>query len=194
MSLALRFRCSTFTVAVILGLSQSTLAGEWSGAPVEASSSRYGPGAVYARIPEKDEFGRDQLAMFRLWNPDPVALHESNLAALNPVLASIIRKAQADNPELRFVIGSGKRDPALQHKAMAWGWSKTPESPHQSGDAVDLWPLDADGHVHFDPKAQRAVGAAMARAAAALGARLRWGGHFQSFRNGDRSHFELVDP
>ena len=85
----------------------------------------YGPGGVYAKIPARDEFGRDQLAMFREWNPDPVGNNEANLRALNPALARVIAKAQADNPELPFVIGSGLRDPQLQAKAVAWGWSRT---------------------------------------------------------------------
>lgn len=155
----------------------------------------YGPGDVYANIPEKDEFGRDQLAMFREWNPDPVGNHEANLEAINPSLARVVRKAQADNPELRFVIGSGKRDYGLQRKAFAWGWSKTQGGPHQSGDAVDLWPLDADGRVSFDPRTLSRVGAVMRKAAAELGVPIRWGGNFHSFRDRDRSHFELApDP
>lgn len=152
----------------------------------------YGPGDVYANVPETDDRGRDQIAMFRAWNPDPVGSHEANLAAINPVLARVVRKAQADNPRLRFVIGSGKRDARLQRAAVAWGWSRTRASPHQSGDAVDLWPLDAFGRVDFDPALQNRVGAAMKKAAAELGVPLRWGGGFQSFKHRDRSHFELV--
>ena len=36
-----------------------------SGAPDLTNSRLYGPGDVYANIPVKDEYGRDQLAMFR---------------------------------------------------------------------------------------------------------------------------------
>jgi hypothetical protein len=87
-------------------------------------------GGVYGRIPVKDELGRDQRAMFRTWNPDPVQNHMSNLKALDPALAKVVRKAQADNPDLRFVIGSGLRDGRLQRQAIAWGWSKALDSPH----------------------------------------------------------------
>jgi hypothetical protein len=153
-----------------------------------------GPRGVYARIPARDEFGRDQLAMFRLWNPDPVGSHDANLSALDARLAAVVRKAQADNPELSFVIGSGRRGRSLQRQAFLWGWSKTPYGPHQSGKAVDLWPLDPQGRVHFDPSAQNAIGKAMKKAAAELGVDLRWGGGFQSFKNRDRSHFELAGP
>jgi hypothetical protein len=130
--------------------------------------------------------------MFREWNPDPLGNHEANLEDLNPSLARVIRKTQADNPELRFVIGSGRRNDALQRKALAWGWSRTRYSNHQSGDAVDLWPLDAHGRVTFDPATQSRIGAAMKKAAAELQVSLRWGGGFQSFKHRDRSHFELA--
>ncbi|HEX2554740.1 MAG TPA: M15 family metallopeptidase [Microvirga sp.] len=151
-----------------------------------------GPGGVYANIPPRDEFGRDQLAMFREWNPDPIGRHQANLQAIDPALAAVVRKVEADHPGLRFVIGSGLRGEALQRKAVAWGWSGTPDSPHRAGQAVDLWPLDDRGRVLFDPAAQARIAAAMKQAAAALGVRIRWGGTFRGFRHGDRSHFELV--
>jgi peptidoglycan LD-endopeptidase CwlK len=157
-----------------------------------SNSPLYGPGDVYANIPEKDEFGRDQLAMFREWNSDPVGNHAANLKAINPSLAKVVRKAQVDNPRLRFVTGSGKRDYKMQQKAVAWGWSNTRDSHHRSGDAVDLWPLDAKGRVHFDPTTQSRVGAAMKKAAKELGVSIRWGGNFHGFKDMDRSHFELA--
>ncbi|MGO4573342.1 M15 family metallopeptidase [Microvirga sp. 2TAF3] len=162
--------------------------------PDASTSPFYGPGGVYAKIPTRDEYGRDQLAMFRAWNPDPTGNHEANLEAINPMLAHVVRKAQVDNPGLRFVIGSGKRDDKLQRRAVAWGWSKTQESPHRSGNAVDLWPLDREGRVYFDPQTQSRIAVALKKAAAELGVAIRWGGHFHGFKDRDRSHFELVPP
>jgi peptidoglycan LD-endopeptidase CwlK len=150
------------------------------------------PGGVYARIPARDEYGRDQLAMFSVWNPDPVGNHTANLQSLSPMLAKVVRKAQVENPDLRFVIGSGRRDEKLQRQALAWGWSRTRGSLHRSGDAVDLWPLDPEGHVYFDRLAQDRIAAVLKKAAAELGVPIRWGGYFHSFKNMDRSHFELV--
>jgi len=165
----------------------------WRASPaVFGDSQLYGPGGIYARIPAIDEFGRDQLAMFREWNPDPLANHEGNLRALHPTLAKVVRKAQADNPGLRFVIGSGRRDRKLQRRAVAWGWSLTRASAHRSGKAVDLWPLDPQGRVIFDPGAQNRIAAALKRAASELGVSLRWGGHFDGYKHMDRSHFELA--
>ena len=193
-----------FLALVLLGLgffsvSQDSRAQVNPGAGAQSSSGMvvhplHGPDGVYAKIPARDEFGRDQIAMFHAWNPDPVGQHQANLRALNPILAEIVRKAQADNPGQRFVIGSGKRNGRLQRMALAWGWSRTQSSPHQSGDAVDLWPLDREGKVVFDRAAQNRIASAMKKAAAELGVSLRWGGHFHSFKNADRSHFELVRP
>jgi hypothetical protein len=160
--------------------------------PILSAGTRYGPDNVYAKIPERDEFGRDQLSMFNDWNSDPVGRNEASLRAINPTLAKVVRAARLVDPGLRFVIGSGKRDDRLQRKAVAWGWSRTPYSPHLRGDAVDLWPLDADGHIDFDPTAQIRIGAAMKKAAAAQGVPIRWGGTFHGFKDRDRSHFELV--
>ncbi len=162
--------------------------------PDAASHTLDGPRNVYGRIPARDEYGRDQLAMFRAWNPDPVGNHEANLRTLNPALAEVVRKAQADNPDLRFVIGSGRRDGRMQRMAVAWGWSRTQDSPHRSGDAVDLWPLDPEGHVYFEPGIQTRIAAMVRKAATELGVPLRWGGHFHGFKDMDRSHFELSLP
>ena len=147
---------------------------------------------VYGNIPEIDDRGREQRPMFRLWNPDPIGNHEAHLGAINPRLAAVVRKAERDNPGLRFVVGSGRRDPALQRVALAWGWSRTPGSLHETGDAVDLWPLDPGGRVTFDPALQDRVAAAMKRAALELGVPLRWGGHFCGYKGRDRSHFEIA--
>ena len=177
-------------------LFQGAFANEESAHPSRSASASISsvsvPDDVYANIPKKDDFGRDQLAMFRRWNPDPVGLHETNLKAINPMLARVVRRAQADHPEVLFVIGSGRRDAKQQREAVAWGWSKTLYSPHRSGNAVDLWPLDPQGRVLFDKPSHSRVNAAMRQAAASLGVSIRWGGHFQSFKDTDRSHFELV--
>jgi len=78
--------------------------------------------------------------------------HEATLRTLNSALARLVRKAQADNPGLRFVIGWGRRDGRLQRMAVAWGWSRTQDSPHRSGNMVDLLPLDRAGRFSLIPR------------------------------------------
>lgn len=159
---------------------------------------RFGPNGVYAAIPPVDDRGRDQLSMFRAWNPDPLGNHARHLATVRPELAATVRKALADNPGLRFVVGSGLRSQAEQRQAELWGWS--PRHPfsanpayrkHVDGSAVDLWPLDTENRVVFSARLQRSVGAAMKRAARELGVRLLWGGEWRGRR--DLTHFELRD-
>src|SRR6516162_5660458 len=66
------------------------------------------------------------------------------------------------------------------------------------GNVVDLWPVDAQGRVNFDPAAQARINSAMQAAAAKLGVNVRWGGlqseggANQSFR--DAPNFQLMNP
>jgi muramidase (phage lysozyme) len=153
-------------------------------------AGRFGPGDVYSRIPERDGRGEDQISKFLRWNPDPVGNHEANLNSVEPSLAQVVRRAQQANPNLRFVVGSGKRDAELQKEAVRWGWSRTEDSNHLDGNAVDIWPVDEQGRVFFEEGTQRAIAKAIKGAAAEMGVSLRWGGNFKSFR--DLPHFELV--
>ena len=160
------------------------------GGATPQKAGRFGPGDVYANIPEKDSRGEDQIAKFIKWNPDPVGNHEKNLNSVDTSLASVIRKAQADNPDLKFVVGSGKREADQQDDAVKAGWSKTQDSNHLRGEAVDLWPLDEKGRVIFDPKKQAAIGAAIKKAAAEAGVKINWGGDWKGFK--DLPHFEVA--
>lgn len=145
--------------------------------------------AAYAKIPDVDGGGKaGQIAKFIEWNSDPVGNHEANLQSINPTLADVVRRAQQSSG-VRFVIGSGKRDAALQKKAVEWGWSKTYDSDHLSGDAVDLWPLDEDGAVNFDGKLQAQIVEAMKQAAKELGVSLDVGANWKRFK--DKPHFAL---
>lgn len=157
----------------------------------------YGPGAVYANIPLVDDRGRDQLAMFRTWNPDPIGNHERNLAGVRPELAAVVRKALADNPGLHFVVGSGVRSMGEQAQAERWGWSPARGGglgaalrKHIDGAAVDLWPLDRQNRVTFSPGPQQQVAAAVLRAGRELGVALSWGGQWRHRK--DPTHIELV--
>ena len=146
---------------------------------------------AYSKIPAYDEYGRDQISMFQAWNSDPIANHRANLRAIDPVLARIVVDAQSALPDLRFVIGSGRRDRAKQRQAVVWGWSLTRNTAHRSGRAVDLWPLDDRGHIVFDAALQNRIAAAMKTAASRAGVSISWGGHFRGYSRQDRSHFEI---
>jgi muramidase (phage lysozyme) len=144
---------------------------------------------VYGDIPDTDASGNPgQREKFMQWNSDPVANNEANMKSINPQLADVIRKAQGYAPDVKIVIGSGKRDPELQKKAVQWGWSKTEESDHLDGSAADLWPV-IGGRVKFDPTAQKTIVRAMKRAAKELGVDLEVGADWKRFK--DVPHFAL---
>ena len=162
-----------------------------------ASSANTGPNNIYANIPAKDSKGRDQLPMFTRWNPNPVGNEASNLKQLNPDMQKVIARARADNPGLNFVLGNGKRSAADQDWAKSVGWSQVGSkdggdaATHMQGKAADLWPLDSNGRVTFDPAAQAKVTAAIKAAAQKEGVNLNAG---DDWRHPDKPHFELASP
>ncbi|TPJ33800.1 M15 family metallopeptidase [Mesorhizobium sp. B2-8-3] len=123
------------------------------------------------------------------WNSDPVANEEANLKSVKPKLAAVVRRAKELVEGTDFVVGSGRRTSELQAKAVKWGWSKTKDSDHLDGSALDLWPLDEDGAVVFDPRRQAQIVVAMKQAAKELGVTLDIGAEWKGFK--DRPHFAL---
>ncbi|MDG4856430.1 M15 family metallopeptidase [Mesorhizobium sp. WSM4982] len=166
-------------------------AASFSPTPATAATSGgggAGPNDVYGNIPEKDSLGlTNQRSRFLEWNPDPIGNNEANLNAINPTLGQVARLAQKYSG-VQFVVGTGKRTEAEQAKAVQWGWSKTMDSDHLGGNAVDLWPI-VDGKVKFDPAAQASIVKAMKRAAKELGVELDVGADFKRFK--DLPHFAL---
>ncbi len=162
-----------------------------SSAKLAASSQQAPEGTppAYSKIPDVDGSGRPgQVTKFMEWNSDPVANHAANLRSINPTLADVVRRAES-LAGVRFVIGSGRRDAALQRKAVEWGWSRTHDSDHLDGNAVDLWPIDQDGAVNFDSKSQAEIVQAMKQAARELGVVLDIGADWKRFK--DKPHFAI---
>lgn len=190
------------------GIVPQTDATPWKppAAATNNNNSLHGPNGIYANIPPKDEkTGADQLSRFNQWNPDPIGNQDKNLAAVHPDLAAVVKQAQADNPNLHFVVGNGVRTAEQQDTAKAWGWSKVgaPKgtladfanksggaTSHMNGTAVDLWGLDPNGKVQFEPGQQQQIAQAMKAAATKLGVSMNWGGDWKSFQ--DKPHFELA--
>lgn len=142
----------------------------------------------YANIPDVDGAGRSsQKEKFREWNPDPIGNNEANIQSLEPTLQDVVRRAQQIAPD-SFVVGAGRRTAEQQKKAVEWGWSKTEDSDHLDGSAVDLWPI-VNGAVKFDPKLQTQIVKAMKQAAKELGVTLDVGAEWKSFK--DAPHFAL---
>lgn len=108
------------------------------------------------------------------------------LAGVHPDLVRVIERARtyAD-----FVVTEGLRTTERQRQLVAAGASKTMNSRHLTGHAVDLAAL-VSGQVRWDWPLYDALGKAVKRAAVECGVPITWGGDWPKFRDGP--HFELA--
>jgi peptidoglycan L-alanyl-D-glutamate endopeptidase CwlK len=112
----------------------------------------------------------------------------SNLQGIHPDLRRVIDRALRDSP-LDFVVIEGLRTQARQRELVASGASRTMDSRHLTGHAVDLMPIGPDGKGSFDWALYDVLGPAVEAAAKAEGVPIVWGGRWRNFRDGP--HFEL---
>lgn len=111
----------------------------------------------------------------------------NNLKGIHPDLRRVIDRALQDSP-LDFVVIEGLRTVERQKQMVATGASKTMNSRHLTGHAVDLMPIGANGPA-FDWPLYDQLGPAVKAAAQKEGVAIVWGGDWKSFRDGP--HFEL---
>ena len=115
------------------------------------------------------------------------------LAGLHPDLVRVVERARLAVP---FIVLEGLRTRKRQERLVAIGASRTLNSRHLTGHAVDLayWLDDDDGvpeagEIRWDWPLARKLAAAMKAAAAEEGVALAWGGDWKSVPDGP--HFEL---
>ncbi len=96
---------------------------------------------------------------------------EGNLKGVNPALVKVVRRALEITP-VDFIVIEGVRTEAQQRENVKKGVSKTMDSRHLTGYAVDLLPVGADWN---DYKCWLPVLDAMYKAGAELGVKLRFG-------------------
>lgn len=115
---------------------------------------------------------------------------QTRLMGVHPDLVAVVRRAHeiAGNMELDFIVTEGRRSVARQKTLVAKGASKTMNSRHLTGHAVDLAAKVA-GQVRWDWPLYHRLAGAMKQAAKELGVKIVWGGDWKSFRDGP--HFEL---
>lgn len=134
------------------------------------------------------------------------AAGEAKLAGVKPTLAAVVREASARSA-VPFTVIEGLRSKERQAQLVKQGASKTMNSKHLTGDAVDLWPLGPDGkNLPSDaafPRGSaaakaadkalwdglRAISKVMKDVAQERGVKLTWGGDWESFPDGP--HFQL---
>ncbi|MBL5904437.1 M15 family metallopeptidase [Serratia fonticola] len=96
---------------------------------------------------------------------------EGSLAGVNPALVKVVRRALEITP-VDFIVIEGVRTEAKQRENVRKGVSKTMDSRHLTGHAVDLFPVGGDWN---DYKCWLPVLDAMHQAGAELGVKLRFG-------------------
>lgn len=112
---------------------------------------------------------------------------ERNLSGVHPDLQRIVRRA-AELSDLDFTVTEGVRSPARQRRLVEAGASRTLNSRHLTGHAVDLAARVA-GRIRWDWPLYGRLAEAMRAAAGELGLPLTWGGDWKRLRDGP--HFEL---
>ena len=109
------------------------------------------------------------------------------LALVHPGLQKVVRRAIQITP-IDFRVSEGLRTKERQRQLVAAGASKTMNSRHLTGHAVDLIAL-IDGEVRWDWPLYHKIAVAMKAAAAELGIPIEWGGDWRSFKDGP--HWQL---
>lgn len=111
-----------------------------------------------------------------------------NLQGIHPDLRRVMDRALQESP-LDFVVIEGLRTKERQKQLVASGASKTMNSRHLTGHAVDIVPIGPNGKAAFDWPLYDRLGLAVKDAAAKEGVEIVWGGDWKSFKDGP--HFEL---
>lgn len=113
------------------------------------------------------------------------ARSERNLIGVHPDLVKVIRRAAKAGG---FVVTEGLRTKARQAQLVKAGASRTMNSRHITGHAIDVAAL-VNGEVRWDWPLYAAIAKAVKAAAKDLGVPIIWGGDWPKFRDGP--HFEL---
>ncbi len=112
---------------------------------------------------------------------------EKSLTGVHPSLVAVVRRAK-ELCEVDFVVIEGLRTKARQTELVAKGASKTMNSRHLTGHAVDIAPVIGK-EIRWDWPLYYKLADAMKRAAKELGVKLVWGGDWRTFKDGP--HFEI---
>ena len=112
-----------------------------------------------------------------------------NLEGVDTRMCDIVKLAITITKQ-DFTVTEGLRTLARQKQLVKEGYSKTLNSKHLTGLAVDMYPY-YDGSVHVNAPHEKflAISQAMKEAAEQLGYNITWGGDWKSFV--DKPHYQL---
>ena len=115
---------------------------------------------------------------------------KQKLKGVHPDLIRVILRAALSIPDgsFGFIVTEGSRSLERQKLLFAEGKSKTMNSRHLKGDAVDV-AVTVDGAVTWDFKHYEELSKIILGAAKELNIPVVWGGSWTSFKDGP--HFEL---
>jgi len=109
------------------------------------------------------------------------------LEGVNPALVQVVKRAIQITP-IDFIVVEGLRTKERQAYLVEKGASKTMNSRHLTGDAVDLAPI-VDNKVSWDWKHFYPLAEAVKQAAKEVKVEVEWGGDWTSFKDGP--HWQL---
>lgn len=109
------------------------------------------------------------------------------LAGVRPELVAVVEAAIGRTP-VDFMVTEGLRTPERQRELVRAGASRTLNSRHLTGHAVDIAAL-VDGRVRWDWPLYPPIAGAFKAVAAERGTPIVWGGDWPTLRDGP--HFEL---
>lgn len=112
---------------------------------------------------------------------------EKNLIGVHPQLIRVVRKA-ITNSSVEFTITEGVRTLARQKQLLAAGATRTLNSRHLTGHAVDVAAKVA-GKIRWDWPLYQKIAEVMLKSAEELQVPIIWGGNWKTFKDGP--HFEL---
>ena len=123
---------------------------------------------------------------------------DRNLKDVHRDLVNVVRTVPLVRPSLGFVVIDGKRTLQVQKAYFESGKSRTMNSRHLTGHAVDI-AVVVEGSIVWEPWAlYEELAEAMFQAAHLNGIGIEWGGHFGSFNSidgylpfRDGLHFQL---
>jgi peptidoglycan L-alanyl-D-glutamate endopeptidase CwlK len=109
------------------------------------------------------------------------------LEGVHPDLVKVMKRAIGCST-LDFTVLEGRRTVARQKQLMAAGATRTMNSRHLTGHAVDVAPV-INGKVRWDWPLYHQLALVIKKAAAELEVPIQWGGDWRSFKDGP--HWEL---
>lgn len=112
---------------------------------------------------------------------------ENNLLGIHPDLVAVTRRA-LELSTVDFTVTEGLRTPARQRQLFDAGASKTLNSRHLTGHAIDVAPF-IGGRIRWDWPPFHEIARAFKAAAQELDTPIVWGGDWRTFKDGP--HFEL---